>query len=320
MNMAKINHWSSSISSNVSRASPEQPKIDSVRSASRIIDSIKTLEGGGFVVNRLFPTQTLSELDPFQLLDEMGPIDLAPGEAKGAPDHPHRGFETVTYMLEGKFEHRDSHGHSGKLGTGDVQWMTAGSGLIHREMPEKEFERNGGMMHAFQLWVNLPKRDKMIKPRYQQIASSKIPVATSADSKVTAKVIAGEALGVQAAIETKTPIMYLHFTLQPGSEILQPVPSGYNALAYVVKGEGHFGKNYKLAQRGQAVIFSKDGHVVSIKNSSEKKSSPLDVLLIAGVPLNEPVARYGPFVMNKPEEIVQAIEDYRNGKMGRINF
>src|SRR6266508_1634695 len=154
--MVKINQHSSSsssslISGNSARASTEQPKTDSVRSASRIIDSVKTLEGGGFAVNRLFPTKTVSDLDPFQLLDEMGPIDLAPGEAKGAPDHPHRGFEAVTYMLEGKFEHKDSHGHSGTLSTGDVQWMTAGSGLIHREMPEKEFERSGGMMHAFQL-------------------------------------------------------------------------------------------------------------------------------------------------------------------------
>jgi redox-sensitive bicupin YhaK (pirin superfamily) len=184
-----------------------------VRSASRIINSVKTIEGGGFVVNRSFPTQSLSDLDPFQLLDEMGPMDVAPGEAKGAPDHPHRGFETVTYMLEGIFEHKDSEGHSGRLNPGDVQWMTAGSGVIHSEMPDKDFVRTGGRMHGFQLWVNLPKRDKMIKPRYQEIPSSEIPVGRTDDGKVSVKVIAGEALGVQAAIETRTPIMYLHFTL-----------------------------------------------------------------------------------------------------------
>jgi hypothetical protein len=298
-------------------------KEDLLRSASRIINGVRTVEGEGFVVNRVFPTSALSDIDPFQLLDEMGPADLAPGEAKGAPDHPHRGFETVTYMLDGRFEHKDSHGHSGKLSPGDVQWMTAGSGVVHSEMPEKEFARTGGRMHAFQLWVNLPRRDKMIKPRYQEIPSSKIPVATTADGKVTVRVIAGEALGRRAAIDTRTPIMYLHFTLQAGSEITQPVPSTFNAFAYIVNGEGHFGKNYKLAKRGQMVSFLKDGGAVLIKNpaSSENGPSvPLDILLIAGVPLNEPVARYGPFVMNKPEEIIQAIEDYRSGKIGKIDF
>jgi quercetin 2,3-dioxygenase len=296
-------------------------KADLVRSASRIINSVRTIEGERFVVNRVFPTQTLSNLDPFQLLDEMGPVDLAPGEAKGAPDHPHRGFETVTYMLEGRFEHKDSHGHSGKLNPGDVQWMTAGSGVVHSEMPKEQFARSGGRMHGFQLWVNLPRRYKMARPRYQEIPSSKIPVAVTADGKVTVKVIAGEALGRRAAIDTRTPIMYLHFTLQPGSEITQPVPSTFNAFAYVVKGEGHFGRNQKIAQRGQMVSFSKDGDIVLIKNPmSSEPSSPLDILLIAGVPLNEPVARYGPFVMNKPEEIIQAIEDYRNGKMGKIDL
>jgi redox-sensitive bicupin YhaK (pirin superfamily) len=222
-------------------------------------------------------------------------------------------------MLEGKFEHKDSQGHSGKLNPGDVQWMTAGSGVIHSEMPEEHFARSGGRMHGFQLWVNLPRRDKMIKPRYQEIPNSKIPVVTTADGRVTVKVIAGEAFGSRAVIETRTPIMYLHFTLQPGSEVIQPVPSSFNAFAYVVKGEGHFGRNHKVAQRGQMVTFSKDGGTVLIKNSPSE-SGQLDVLLVAGIPLNEPVVRYGPFVMNKPEEITQAIEDYRNGKMGRINF
>lgn len=289
-----------------------EPKF---RSASRIISSVKTIEGGGFVVNRSFPTQWLSDLDPFQLLDEMGPMDVAPGEAKGAPDHPHRGFETVTYMLEGSFEHKDSEGHFGRLNPGDVQWMTAGSGVIHSEMPSKDFVRNGGRMHGFQLWVNLPKRDKMINPRYQEIPSSKIPVGRSPDGKVTVKVIAGEALGAKASIETRTPIMYLHYALSPGADVIQPVPANYNAFAYVVKGEGNFAKTE--ARRGQIVVFDRDGNSISISNPSQ--SSPLELLLIAGVPLNEPVARYGPFVMNTPEEIDQALEDYRNGRMGQIN-
>jgi quercetin 2,3-dioxygenase len=296
-------------------------KIDSMksRSALRVVNSDETTEGEGFVVHRSFPTHFLSDFDPFMLLDEMGPMDLAPGEAKGAPDHPHRGFETVTYLLEGRFEHKDSHGHSGKLFPGDVQWMTAGAGVIHSEMPEKEFAKTGGRLHGFQLWVNLPKRDKMAKPHYQDIASAKIPVAKSDDGRVQVKVIAGEALGKRAVIDTKTPITYLHFTLQPGGKVAQPVLQDYNAFAYVVGGKGLFGADEKPAQREQVVLFANDGNEISIK-APEDATSPLDVLLIAGVPLNEPVARYGPFVMNTKQEIHQAIEDYRSGRMGEIDF
>jgi quercetin 2,3-dioxygenase len=286
------------------------------RSVSKVINSTRTVEGGGFIVNRAFPTHFISEFDPFLLLDEMGPANYGPDEAVGAPDHPHRGFETVTYMLEGKFQHKDSHGHSGKLGPGDVQWMTAAAGVIHSEMPEDAFRRKGGRMHGFQLWINLPRKEKMIKPHYQEIPGSKIPVGQSPDGKVTAKVIAGQAFGVHAVIETKTPIMYVHFTLQPKSKVEQKVSTGYNAFAYVVKGDGLFGSDRKPAGRGQMVIFS-TGDAILISN--ESNDLPLDVLLIAGNPLNEPVARYGPFVMNEPHEIDQAMEDYRSGKMGKIH-
>jgi redox-sensitive bicupin YhaK (pirin superfamily) len=290
-----------------------------LRSVLKVVKSVRNIEGGGFIVNRAFPTHFISQFDPFLLLDEMGPAEYGPGEAKGAPDHPHRGFETVTYMLAGKFQHKDSHGHSGRLNPGDVQWMTAGAGVIHSEMPDDEFTHNGGRMHGFQLWINLPKRDKMIKPHYQEIAVSRIPVAKSSDGKVTAKVIAGEALGVNAVIETRTPIMYVHFTLQPKSEIEQQVPAEYNAFVYVVNGQGLFGSNRNTAAaRGQVVVFSNTGDSLFIRNESD--DSPLDILLIAGVPLNEPVARYGPFVMNEPHEIEQAIEDYRSGRMGRIKY
>jgi quercetin 2,3-dioxygenase len=292
-----------------------------IRSVSRIINSIQTTEGEGFIVHRSFPTQTLSEFDPFLLLDEIGPLDLSSGEAKGAPDHPHRGFETVTYMLDGRFEHKDSQGHIGKLGPGDVQWMTAGAGVVHSEMPEKEFARNGGRLHGFQLWVNLPKRDKMMKPHYQEISSSNIPLVNTADGLVTAKVIAGKALGVNAVIETRIPIMCVHFTFQPGASIVQPVPKEYNTFAYVIGGQGIFGtRKYKQEEevsRGQMVIFEKDGEQIVIRAPKDSKS-PLDILLIGGTPLNEPVARYGPFVMNTKEEVYQAIEDYRNGIMGTI--
>jgi redox-sensitive bicupin YhaK (pirin superfamily) len=289
------------------------------RSISRIVNSVQTAEGEGFLVNRAFPTRQLSDLDPFLLLDEIGPKDLAPREAKGAPDHPHRGFETVTYMLDGKFEHKDSRGNAGKLGPGDVQWMTAGAGVVHSEMPEREFAQKGGQLHGFQLWVNLPRKDKMIDPRYQDIPSPKIPVSQTADGLVTAKVIAGEALGNTAVIETRTPITYIHFTLQSGASITQPVPKEYNAFVYVIRGQGLFGSDNQkqLAHRGQIIIFDKDGEEVEIRTTSDTRSA-LDVLLIAGKPLNEPISRYGPFVMNKREEIMEAIADYQNGSMGKI--
>jgi quercetin 2,3-dioxygenase len=302
------------------RNKPDYSSSSKNRSILKIVNSVQTAEGEGFLVNRAFPTNLLSDLDPFLLLDEIGPKDLAPREAKGAPDHPHRGFETVTYMLEGRFEHKDSRGNAGRLGPGDVQWMTAGAGVIHSEMPEKEFAQKGGRLHGFQLWVNLPRRDKTINPRYQDIPSLKIPVSHTADSLVMAKVIAGEALGVKAVTETRTPIMYIHFTLKPGASVTQPVPNEYNAFLYVIGGQGSIGSNNQeqLARRGQIVVFDKDGQEVEIKADNNTKSA-LDVLFIAGKPLNEPIVRYGPFVMNKKEEILEAITDYESGRMGKIN-
>ena len=289
------------------------------RTVARVVNSVETLEGGGFLVRRPFPTAGLSEFDPFLLLDEMGPVDLGPGEAKGAPDHPHRGFETVTYMLSGDMEHKDSRGHAGRLRAGDVQWMTAGAGVVHREMPAKDFVETGGRMHGFQLWVNLPASDKMTKPRYQEIPNSRIPKATSADGLVAVSVIAGSAMGKHAVIETRTPIIYLHYKLEPGCNVTQPVPDDYNAFAYVVDGEGWFGANGTRAGDGQMIQFAQDGEEVRIENPANA-SDPLEVLLIAGVPLNESIARYGPFVMNTREEIHQAFDDYSQGRMGEIEF
>src|SRR5215831_3624082 len=192
-----------------------------IRSVSQVIEGVAALEGGGFLVHRPFPTSALSDFDPFLLLDEMGPMDVRPGEAKGAPDHPHRGFETVTYMLSGSFRHKDSQGHSGKLEPGDVQWMTAGRGVIHSEEPSKEFQHTGGRLHGVQLWVNLPQTDKMIRPHYQEIPLARIPSARTSDGKVAVRVLAGESLGARAVIETHTPIFYLDFTLRPGGEVVQ---------------------------------------------------------------------------------------------------
>ncbi len=290
-----------------------------IRSVSRIIKSIRTLEGDGFVVNRPFPTDKLSDFDPFLLFDEMGPMDVRPGEAKGAPDHPHRGFETVTYMLSGSFQHKDSQGHQGRLEAGDVQWMTAGRGVIHSEEPSKEFQETGGTLQGVQLWVNLPKADKMIHPHYQEIPSARIPSAQTPDGKVAVRVIAGESLGAHAVIETRTPIFYLDFTLEPGGQVVQPVARDFNAFAYVIEGTAVFGGNSAPVHRGNMVPFNADGDEIRIEAPIENRSAAR-VLLVGGRPLNEPIARYGPFVMNTQQEIREAFEDYRSGRMGSIDF
>jgi redox-sensitive bicupin YhaK (pirin superfamily) len=289
------------------------------RTVAGVVNSIETLEGAGFLVRRPFPKAAFSDFDPFLLLDEMGPMKVAPGEAKGAPDHPHRGFETVTYILSGEMEHKDSQGHAGKLSPGDVQWMTAGAGVVHSEMPSAAFQKSGGTLHGFQLWVNLPRQDKMMRPRYQEISSAKIPTATSDDGLVTVRVIAGQALGTEAVIETVTPIMYLHYKVQPGGRVAQSLPGGFNVFAYVVEGEGLFGRDSEKASDGQMIMFAPDGDDVVIENPSES-GEVLELLLIGGVPLNEPIARYGPFVMNTRQEIYEAIEDYQAGRMGAISF
>ena len=288
--------------------------MSSTRTIERTYPAVRTTEGGGFIVHRPFPTRMLMDFDPFLLLDEMGPIDYAPGEAKGAPDHPHRGFETVTYVLEGQFGHKDSAGHSGTLHAGDVQWMTAGAGVVHSEMPDPEFVRSGGRVHGLQLWVNLPRSDKMIAPRYQEMPSAQIPVATSEDGQVSVKVIAGEALGVAAAIETRTPILYQHFTLQPGAQIVHAVPANYRVFAYALSGKGFYGEARHEVGARQMVVFGNDGETVTLAAGEE----PLEVLLLGGVPLKEPVVRYGPFVMNTEDEIRQAVTDYQAGRMGQI--
>ena len=289
------------------------------RNVSEIVTAKTTLEGDGFIVHRSFPNYAVRDFDPFLLLDEMGPVILEKGEAKGASAHPHRGFETVTYVIDGVFEHKDSQGHSGKLHSGDVQWMTAGSGIVHSEMPETEFAQKGGILHGFQLWVNLPKKDKMTKPRYQEIPSEKIPATQSNDGKVRVKVIAGQSMGKTAVINTKIPIMYLHFSLQPGAQVTQEIPSNFNTFAYIAQGHGLFGTEQKLAKKEQAVFFKNNGNEITFSNPNGATES-LELLLLGGTPIGEPVKRYGPFVMNTEEELQQAIKDFQNGGMGRIDF
>src|SRR5690554_1340488 len=191
------------------------------RPVARIIQSHRQREGGGFIVRRPFPSAGLSHIDPFLLIDEMGPADYGPGEAIGAPDHPHRGFETVTYMLEGEFEHEDSAGHRGTIRPGDVQWMTAGAGIIHSEMPSRRIHEDGGRIHGFQIWVNLPAKLKLTRPRYQEVSSSEIPHAKSEDGLAEVRVVAGETFGASAVINTHTPIIYQDFTMKPGGEFIE---------------------------------------------------------------------------------------------------
>jgi quercetin 2,3-dioxygenase len=285
------------------------------RSVSKIIPSLRTLEGGGVEIHRGFPIPKLDQVDPFLLLDHMGPIQFKPGENIGFPDHPHRGFETVTYVLEGQMEHKDSFGNRGFLEAGDVQWMTAGSGLVHSEMPGRDLVREGGRLEGFQIWINLPKRDKMVAPHYQELKAAQIPKATSADGSVRARVIAGESLGVRGVIESRTPILYLHLMLAPGARHVQPVPNSFHAFAFVIRGQAQFEGSDERAGDNRLVLFSQDGEEVAISNPS---TQPLDLLLLAGEPISEPVARYGPFVMNTRDELVQAFEDFRSGKMGKI--
>ena len=212
-----------------------------IREISKIVSAHRQEEGGGFIVRRPVPTQGLVQVDPFLLIDEMGPADYGPGEAVGAPDHPHRGFETVTYMLEGEFEHEDSAGHRGALRPGDVQWMTAGAGIVHSEMPSRRIREGGGRVHGFQIWVNLPARLKMTQPRYQEVAGASIPRAQTADGRARVRVIAGEALGARAVIATHTPIVYQDWTIEDGADVTVPLSREHQALVYVFEGAVRLG-------------------------------------------------------------------------------
>ncbi|HTA20874.1 MAG TPA: pirin family protein [Polyangia bacterium] len=287
-----------------------------IRPVTRLVTAHAQTEGGGFVVRRPMPTPGFPLADPFLLIDEMGPVTYAPGEAIGAPDHPHRGFETVTYVLEGEMEHEDSAGHRGVLGPGDVQWMTAGAGIIHSEMPTKKVQERGGRVHGFQIWVNLPARLKMMQPRYQELSAARIPTAATEDGRARVRLVAGEALGVKAAIETQTPIVYQDWSLDDGGDVTVPLAPNQRALVYVFEGEvevGHGSEDARRAKSGQLAVLG-DGDAVRLRGVTGGGR----LLLLAGVPLHEPVARYGPFVMNTADELETAFRDYQTGRMGEI--
>jgi quercetin 2,3-dioxygenase len=275
-----------------------------------LVPAQQVIEGGGFVVRRPFPVQGLSYVDPFLLIDEMGPVDYAPGKAIGAPDHPHRGFETVTYIIDGEMEHEDSHGHRGSIRSGDVQWMTAGAGVIHSEMPSQAMMQNGGRMHGFQIWINLPQEKKMAQPRYQEYAAGKLPVITGNGRWI--RVIAGEVDGQRSPIETTVPATMLHVKLEPNASADLSIVAGSNAIAHAMAGSG--------TMNGYAVGAHEDGVLTAAPQSVrlEAGSDGFEALFLAGMPLNEPVARYGPFVMTTARELQKAFDDYRSGNFGEI--
>ena len=276
------------------------------RTLDSIVPTHTVLEGGGFKVRR--PAAMGRLMSPFLLLDEMGPVNYGPGEAVGAPDHPHRGFETVTYLLAGGMKHADSAGNSGDLNPGDVQWMTAGRGVIHSELPQDHMMQNGVRMHGFQIWVNLPAKDKMMLPRYQDIPSDDIPEVSNEDKTVWAKVIAGRALGVEAVIDTVIPITLIHLKMEPGATYTHACERDHNVMIYAFGGSMAI-EGRSLHDGGLGLLSQGD----SVRFTAEEDGA--EMLILGGPELGEPIARYGPFVMNTRQEIYQAIEDFNNGTL-----
>lgn len=290
-----------------------------VRPVMTITTAPSGFEGEGFPVRRGFAGIPHQYLDPFIMMDQMGEVEWRAGEAKGTPWHPHRGFETVTYMIEGTFKHRDSEGGGGVISDGDTQWMTAGAGILHIEAPTEEIVISGGTIHGTQLWVNLPRDKKWANPRYQDISRTNLALLSSHDGGALLRVIAGSLDGHEGPGITHTPITYAHATVSPGASLEVPWRPDYNALAYVLAGNGTVGPDRKPIHMGQAVVFGKgDSIAISANEEQDSKTPELEILLLGGQPIREPIAWYGPFVMNTEEELQQAFADYQAGKLGII--
>ncbi len=290
-----------------------------VRPVKGVTDAPSGLEGEGFPVRRAFAGVSLSDLDPFIHMDQMGEVEYAPGEPKGTPWHPHRGFETVTYMIDGTFQHQDSIGGGGLITNGSTQWMTAGSGILHIERPPEQLIATGGLFHGIQLWVNLPAAEKWVDPRYQNLEARDVVLLTSPDGGALVRVIAGDVAGERGPGSTHTPISLVHATLQPGAELVLPWPSTFNALLYVLAGNGAVGPNARPIHAGQLAVHG-SGDVISLRADTvqESRHPALDVLILGGQPIGEPVAAHGPFVMNTRDELIQAFEDYQAGRLGTV--
>ncbi|MEU6034050.1 pirin family protein [Actinomadura sp. NPDC047616] len=296
------------------------------RRVAKVVTAQRHLEGEGFQVRRPFPGMDLSLADPFLLLDHMGAVEYAPGEAKGTPWHPHRGFETVTYIMDGAFQHQDTTGGGGLISDGATQWMTAGAGIQHIEQPPPELVAKGGLFHGVQLWVNLPRAQKWVTPRYQDIEARDVTLLAADDGSSLVRVIAGSLGEHQGPGVTYTPINYLHATVAPGARLTLPWPREFNAMVYVLSGRGTAGVEEIALDEGQLAVFGgshhkgeRDGLVVRAADRQPTAAgNGWEILVLGGLPIREPVARYGPFVMNTREELVQAFEDFQAGRMGTV--
>jgi redox-sensitive bicupin YhaK (pirin superfamily) len=290
------------------------------RPVKTVVSAQRAVEGAGFQVWRPFPGGIDTHVaDPFFLLDQLGPVEYAPNEAAGAPWHPHRGFETVTYVIDGTIEHHDSNGGGGVIGEGDTQWMTAGSGILHDEVPTQAFLRNGGRSHGVQLWVNLPAALKFSPPRYQAITGNDLALLSSADGGALVRLIAGDLAGHAGPGVTHTPITYAHVSLRPGAQLDVPWNPAFSAMAYVLTGHGYVGAERRPLDAHQLAVFGPgDTITIGAADTQPEESPDLEVLLLGGLPIREPIAHYGPFLMNTRQEIMDAVEDYQAGRMGTI--
>ncbi len=299
------------------------PGFDRAQGTERPVRSVTTaprgLEGEGFPVRRAFAGVDLRDLDPFVHMDQMGEVDYAPGEPKGTPWHPHRGFETVTYMIDGTFAHQDSHGGGGLITDGATQWMTAGKGILHIETPPEELVVAGGRFHGIQLWVNLPARDKMIPPAYQGLEAGDVTLLSSVDGGALLRIIAGDVAGHRGPGSTHTPMAFMHASVAPGALLEVPWDPGFNALVYVLAGSGRVGSEGRPVTSGQLVAFGAGAFItLRADDTQDSGTGHLEALLLGGRPIGEPVEHYGPFVMNTRDEIVQALEDFEAGKLGTV--
>jgi redox-sensitive bicupin YhaK (pirin superfamily) len=300
------------------------PRIAAPSGTERPVLAVTTapsgLEGEGFPVRRAFAGVSLSALDPFVHMDQMGSVEYGPGEPRGTNWHPHRGFETVTYIIDGTFQHQDSHGGGGLITNGATQWMTAGGGILHIETPPESLVVSGGLFHGIQLWVNLPSKDKMIEPRYQSLEAADVVLLASSDAGSLLRVVAGDVGGHRGPGATHTPITFLHATVSPGETLRLPWDPAHNALAYALSGSGTAGTERRPLAGGQLAVFGAGDQLTLSADASQSSAgaSGLEVLLLGGKPIGEPVAHYGPFVMNTRAELVQAMEDYEAGRLGVI--
>ncbi len=295
------------------------PTDAAVRGTRSVTTAPQGYEGEGFPVRRAFAGVAARDLDPFVHLDQMGEVEYSPGEPKGTPWHPHRGFETVTYMLDGAMEHQDSHGGGGLIADGATQWMTAGGGILHIETPPESLVVSGGLFHGFQLWVNLPAAHKMRAPGYQALEGSDVTLLASPDGGALLRVIAGEVDGHTGPGSTFTPITLVHATVTAGARLEVPWRTDFNALVYVLSGRGRVGRGGEAVRKGQLALLGPGGVVRVDADAQQDAHEPaLDVLLMGGLPIREPVAQYGPFVMNTRAELQQAVEDFQAGRLGVV--